>query len=240
MTTNPNPAVAADPIRDALTPPQEKLLRFARSIGGAPIDLSPMQAVDALLALVDDLRAATPAPAALDRDALSEQLAERLADDRMEIRKALDAYNAAARAAGHPRACRASWSFDFNDCSCDDFGARADAAEDALVALLAAVRAHVDAGDHDVPARIDPEWLQQAMRDAHGRRISTTESYAEAIARRYNGRVDALRAELADPSCGALIGLEWSATGGPYERCRLKVGHTGPHDPVASDRAAGA
>lgn len=34
--------------------------------------------------------------------------------------------------------------------------------------------------------RVDPVRLQKAMRQAHGRRISMTETYAEAIARRYN------------------------------------------------------
>jgi hypothetical protein len=49
---------------------------------------------------------------------------------------------------------------------------------------------------HDPPAgqateRVSAERLQRAMKEAHGRRITTTETYAEAIARNYNRILDA-------------------------------------------------
>ena len=40
--------------------------------------------------------------------------------------------------------------------------------------------------DAEAVAQVDPVRLQQAMREAHGKRGYTGETYAEAIARRYN------------------------------------------------------
>lgn len=53
--------------------------------------------------------------------------------------------------------------------------------------LLDAFEAAIRAEGLDGPVNV--VRLQAAMREAHGRRISMTETYAEAIARRYNARL---------------------------------------------------